>query len=44
MTLEHKERKTSSLNNLAKITKRSDYLRASKSKYLVSESFILQFL
>ena len=43
MTLEHKERKTSSLNNLAKITKRSDYLRASKSKYLVSESFILQF-
>ena len=43
MTFEHKERKTSSLNNLAKIKKRSDYLRASKSKYQVSESFILQF-
>ena len=43
MTLEHKERKNSSLNNLTKITKRSDYLRASQSKYLVSKSFILQF-
>ena len=43
MTFEQEQKKNTSPNTIAKITKRSDYLRASKSKFLVSESFILQF-
>ena len=43
MIIEQEQKKNTSPNTIAKITKRSDYLRASKSKFLVSESFILQF-
>ena len=44
MTTKQKEqKKTSKLQKIDKITKRSDYLRASKSKYFRSNSFIIQF-
>ena len=44
MTTKQKEqKKTSKHQNIDKITKRSDYLRASKSKYFRSNSFIIQF-
>ena len=38
-----KQKKTSKLIKLDKITKRSDYLRASKSKYVRTNSFVIQF-
>ena len=44
MTTKKKEqKKTSKIQKIDKITKRSDYLRASKSKYFRSNSFIIQF-
>ena len=44
MTTKKKEqKKTSEIQKIDKITKRSDYLRASKSKYFRSNSFIIQF-
>lgn len=44
MTTKQKEqKKTSKHQKIDKITKRSDYLRASKSKYFRSNSFIIQF-
>ena len=44
MTTKQKEQKKTSKNQkIDKITKRSDYLRASKSKYFRSNSFIIQF-
>ena len=44
MTTKQKEqKKTSKQQKIDKITKRSDYLRASKSKYFRSNSFIIQF-
>ena len=44
MTTKQKEqKKTSKHQKIDKITKRSDYLRASKSKYYRSNSFIIQF-
>ena len=44
MTTKQKEqKKTAKLQKIDKITKRSDYLRASKSKYFRSNSFIIQF-
>ena len=44
MTTKQKEQKiTSKIQKIDKITKRSDYLRASKSKYFRSNSFIIQF-
>ena len=44
MTTKQKEqKKTSKHHKIDKITKRSDYLRASKSKYFRSNSFIIQF-
>ena len=44
MTTKQKEqKKTSKIHKIDKITKRSDYLRASKSKYFRSNSFIIQF-
>ena len=44
MTAKQKEqKKTSKHQKIDKITKRSDYLRASKSKYFRSNSFIIQF-
>ena len=44
MTAKKKEqKKTSEIQKIDKITKRSDYLRASKSKYFRSNSFIIQF-
>ena len=44
MTTKQKEqKKTSKIQKIDKITKRQDYLRASKSKYFRSNSFIIQF-
>ena len=44
MTTKQKEqKKTSKIQKIDKITKRPDYLRASKSKYFRSNSFIIQF-
>ena len=44
MTTKQKEqKKTSKIQKIDKITKRKDYLRASKSKYFRSNSFIIQF-
>ena len=44
MTTKQKEqKKTSKILKIDKITKRQDYLRASKSKYFRSNSFIIQF-
>ena len=44
MTTKQKEqKKTSKHQKIDKITKRQDYLRASKSKYFRSNSFIIQF-
>ena len=44
MTTKQKEQKKTSKNQkIDKITKRQDYLRASKSKYFRSNSFIIQF-
>lgn len=44
MTTKQKEqKKTSKIHKIDKITKRQDYLRASKSKYFRSNSFIIQF-
>ena len=44
MTTKQKEqKKTSKIQKIDKITKREDYLRASKSKYFRSNSFIIQF-
>ena len=44
MTTKQKEqKKTSKIQKIDKTTKRSDYLRASKSKYFRSNSFIIQF-
>ena len=44
MTTKQKEqKKTSKIQKIYKITKRQDYLRASKSKYFRSNSFIIQF-
>ena len=44
MTTKQKEqKKTSKIQKIDKITKRQDYLRASKSKYFRSSSFIIQF-
>ena len=44
MTTKQKEqKKTSKIQKIDKITKRQDYLRASKSKYVTSNSFIIQF-
>ncbi len=44
MTTKQKEqKKTSKIQKIDKITKRADYLRASKSKYFRSNSFIIQF-
>ncbi|MEC9074825.1 MAG: ribonuclease P protein component [Pseudomonadota bacterium] len=44
MTTKQKEqKKTSKIKKIDKITKRVDYLRASKSKYFRSNSFIIQF-
>ena len=42
-TNQKKQKKTSKLIKLDKITKRSDYLRASKSKYVRTNSFVIQF-
>ena len=44
MTTKQKEqKKTLKIQKIDKITKRQDYLRASKSKYFRSNSFIIQF-
>ena len=44
MTTKQKEqKKTSKIQKIDKITKRQDYLRASKSKSFRSNSFIIQF-
>ena len=44
MTTKQKDQeKTSKNQKIDKITKRQDYLRASKSKYFRSNSFIIQF-
>ncbi len=42
-TNQKKQKKTSKLIKLDKITKRSDYLRAYKSKYVRTTSFVIQF-
>jgi ribonuclease P protein component len=42
-TNQKKQKKISKLIKLDKITKRSDYLRASKSKYVRTNSFVIQF-
>ena len=44
MTTKQKaQKKPSKIQKIDKITKRQDYLRASKSKYYRSNSFIIQF-